>query len=391
VSEIEDKILGEAVVAPTTEARVLDERALASPYADEAPPPGPPLWVETSVSVVSSRLSGWSELYARLETVQQDAVVMVPTLASGWIKVVKGATPTTSRFYVHPDSPLLAEPGSAKWIVETAMATAAADPLDRVHLVLDVAGMAPIIGEPADALNTVLYFIQGDTANGALSAVAMIPIGGEAATLTKWSVRYGDELVDFGSRRFLRDTLGLVGEVEAHHLVPWELRYHEIVQAAGRAGFGMNDALNGIPVTRLQITKMPLEADLAAVAKEALDEVVTVEIQSGVHAVHPALNFYVVKRLEEFTASLGEGAAIDPLLARQFLESELILELEGHVATCLGRDTPLNAYFKELLKGRGWYTTYKDYGSDATFYQFIYGSSELINEINVFGYRVRGR
>jgi hypothetical protein len=41
------------------------------------------------------------------------------------------------------------------------MATAAADPLDRVHLVLDVAGMAPIIGEPADALNTVLYFIQG--------------------------------------------------------------------------------------------------------------------------------------------------------------------------------------------------------------------------------------
>jgi hypothetical protein len=391
VSEIEDKILGETVVAPTTEARVLDERALVSPYADEAPPPGPPLWVETSVSVVSSRLSGWSVLYAHLETVPMDGVVMVPTLASGWVKVVKGTTPTTSRFYGHPDSPLLAEPGSAKWIVDTAMATAAADPLDRVHLVLDVAGMAPIIGEPADALNTVLYFIQGDPANGSLSAMAMIPIGGEAATLTKWGVRYGDELVDFGSRRFLRESMGLVGEVEAHHIVPWELRYHEVVQAAGRAGFQMNGDLNGIPLTRLEITKMPLEADLAAAGKEALDQVVVVQIQSGVHAVHPALNFYALKRLEEFTASLVEGAPIDPVLAKQFLESELIPELEGHAMSCLAKDVPLNPYFKELLKGRGWYTTYKDYGSDATFYQFIYGSSELINDINVFGYRPRGR
>jgi hypothetical protein len=243
---------------------------------------------------------------------------------------------------------LMVEPGSTAEILSR-QSPLPDNPLERIHFVLDVIGLAPVIGEPADAANGVLYFIEGDSFSGTLSMLAMVPIGGEAATLTKWGVKYGDELVSFGSRNFLREAMRIPPGLEAHHIIPWELRYHEIVQAAGRAGFDLNDALNGFPMTRLQITRLPLEADLAGAGQAALDKVVHIEIRGGVHANHPAYNFYIIKWLEAFTDELGGIDNIDPLAAKELLETKLIPSLQTNLADCLGNNRSINEFFKQRL------------------------------------------
>ena len=50
------------------------------------------------------------------------------------------------------------------------------------HGILDVAGLVPIIGEPADGINALWYGAEGDWTNAGLSAAGMIPIGGWFAT-----------------------------------------------------------------------------------------------------------------------------------------------------------------------------------------------------------------
>lgn len=57
--------------------------------------------------------------------------------------------------------------------------------LDSFQTVLDIAGLVPGFGEIADGINAAIYVARGDYANAALSAAAMIPIGGQAATAAK--------------------------------------------------------------------------------------------------------------------------------------------------------------------------------------------------------------
>jgi filamentous hemagglutinin len=54
-------------------------------------------------------------------------------------------------------------------------------PSDIGHTALNVAGMIPVIGAPADAVNAGWYAAQGDWANAALSAATAIPIVGDLA------------------------------------------------------------------------------------------------------------------------------------------------------------------------------------------------------------------
>ena len=54
-----------------------------------------------------------------------------------------------------------------------------------VHGVLDVAGLVPGFGEPADGINALFYAAEGDHVNAALSAAAMIPFAGVATTAGK--------------------------------------------------------------------------------------------------------------------------------------------------------------------------------------------------------------
>lgn len=56
---------------------------------------------------------------------------------------------------------------------------------DALHLTLDVVGLIPVVGELADGANAVAYLIEGDKANATLSALAMVPGAGMAATGAK--------------------------------------------------------------------------------------------------------------------------------------------------------------------------------------------------------------
>jgi hypothetical protein len=64
-----------------------------------------------------------------------------------------------------------------------------------VHTGLDGLGLVPVIGEPADGINAVYYAAEGDEVNAALSAAAMVPVAGTAATgakLTRKTVQAAD-------------------------------------------------------------------------------------------------------------------------------------------------------------------------------------------------------
>jgi hypothetical protein len=66
-----------------------------------------------------------------------------------------------------------------------------------------VAGLVPGLGEPADALNGVIWMMRGDCTAAALSFAAMVPVAGWAATAGKAGkrgLRWADESAEFGSR-----------------------------------------------------------------------------------------------------------------------------------------------------------------------------------------------
>jgi hypothetical protein len=57
------------------------------------------------------------------------------------------------------------------------------------HTALDVIGLVPVVGEVADGANALWYTAEGDYVNAALSAAAMIPVAGWAATGGKFAVK----------------------------------------------------------------------------------------------------------------------------------------------------------------------------------------------------------
>jgi RHS repeat-associated protein len=54
---------------------------------------------------------------------------------------------------------------------------------------LDAAGMIPVAGEVADGINGGIYLLRGNEEYAALSFAAMSPVGGQAATATKWGAK----------------------------------------------------------------------------------------------------------------------------------------------------------------------------------------------------------
>ncbi len=70
---------------------------------------------------------------------------------------------------------------------------------DVGHGILDVGGLVPVLGEPADGINALWYGAEGDTLNAGLSAAGMIPFAGWAATGGKFvgkGMKYADEAAD---------------------------------------------------------------------------------------------------------------------------------------------------------------------------------------------------
>ncbi|MHB9022612.1 MAG: Ig-like domain-containing protein [Armatimonadota bacterium] len=66
--------------------------------------------------------------------------------------------------------------------------------LDEFQTKLDNVGMIPVIGEPIDGVNGVIYWARGDKVNAALSASAMIPVAGAAAVGIR-KVRKADDAI----------------------------------------------------------------------------------------------------------------------------------------------------------------------------------------------------
>jgi Domain of unknown function (DUF4157) len=58
-------------------------------------------------------------------------------------------------------------------------------PLEILHDALTIAGLVPVLGAIPDTINAGLYVIEGDWVNAGISAVAIIPIFGEAASVVK--------------------------------------------------------------------------------------------------------------------------------------------------------------------------------------------------------------
>ena len=142
---------------------------------------------------------------------------------------------------------------------------------EMFHIVLDLVGLVPGIGEVADLTNGVIYTIQGDGINATFSYLSAIPIAGWYAQGLKWAkksitaldgtkrtlnwIRKADNLLSFGDRGLLRKVLGLApGDARvAHHIIPWDLWDHPAVQKAaqGNDAFHLNELLNGIPLNSL--------------------------------------------------------------------------------------------------------------------------------------------
>lgn len=55
--------------------------------------------------------------------------------------------------------------------------------MDYVHAGLDVVGLIPVIGEVADGINAAANLADGNYTDAVLSAAAMIPLAGTAATV----------------------------------------------------------------------------------------------------------------------------------------------------------------------------------------------------------------
>ncbi|GKV56656.1 hypothetical protein NCCP2222_26030 [Sporosarcina sp. NCCP-2222] len=58
--------------------------------------------------------------------------------------------------------------------------------VDDLQFGLNLVGLLPVIGEPADGLNAIIYAARGDTVNAALSVGGMIPVAGWFSTGGKW-------------------------------------------------------------------------------------------------------------------------------------------------------------------------------------------------------------
>ena len=137
---------------------------------------------------------------------------------------------------------------------------------ETLHLLLDIAGTVPVIGEVCDITNGAIYTIEGDALNASLSYAGAIPIAGWGATGAKFAIKTlagGISLaivknadgfyVVSRNQQLFRKVLGMVkGDVRiAHHIIPFALQTNPVIQKAmlSKNSFMINEALNGIPLS----------------------------------------------------------------------------------------------------------------------------------------------
>ncbi|ASF42330.1 AHH domain-containing protein [Capnocytophaga endodontalis] len=129
--------------------------------------------------------------------------------------------------------------------------------------------------------------------------------------------------IDFGDRRDLARILGTTDDIEAHHIIPWQICSSDnIIQKAALDGFHPNMLQNGIGLEKY--TKL---------------------IGKGIHGNHPAYDKYVRSKLEDF---MLENPNITPKQANKFLQEELIPDLKEKIIKAKNSGMNLNEYFKGI-------------------------------------------
>ncbi|MHA7056063.1 AHH domain-containing protein [Aquimarina sp. M1] len=178
---------------------------------------------------------------------------------------------------------------------------------------------------------------------GGMLIVSIIPGGKLLTPVTriargtqawKMAIKVGDNVinlsykvvngvVDFGSRGKLAEVIGTVAGQEAHHLLPWGKRTHQVIQEAAYDGFHMNARKNGRALEKFSA----LTGD-------------------GLHGNHPAYDRFVEFRLDQFEANIN---ALSPENASEFLDEMLLPELNGHIDDAIDSGMNLNTYFREVI------------------------------------------
>jgi hypothetical protein len=356
-------------------------------------------WVRIETAYAFSYLN-WNDMYSILTLVPPGSIVYYDTFNNGVLKFIKSPRIplntngiTNSEFIKQLENPeeyedytlykltdkrmeleLIPEPLSHLYN-QVYIPRRKESKYEEIHLILDVVGMAPILGEPADAINSVLYFSEGDNFNGGISALAVVPgVIGNTATGAKYAgkfrkarkyssrfsySKYADDLLDLGKRGDLRKNMSLGRNVVAHHIIPWELRHHDLVQHAARGGFKMNNVINGIALGSYS----PLETKfrnfvLRALKNPAETQLVNNLYVPNIHASHRAYNDVVELAMDKFVSKVGGIDNISPDRAKVFLERTLIQSLEEKITMIFKKNSDINrqdfitlqSEFKDFLK-----------------------------------------
>jgi hypothetical protein len=187
------------------------------------------------------------------------------------------------------------------WDMDTIFLQAVKEVMYELHIALDICGLLPVVGEPCDLTNGVLFIIEGDPLNASLSFAATLPIAGWISTGGKYAhvavkkastgvqhllkLTNDGGLITFGERTGLREVMEITDAAnDAHHLIPWSRQDHELVQLAAKANntpFHMNHPKNGRELKRFRFDQ-----------------------QDGVHGNHPQYNEKVRINLNEILSQL---------------------------------------------------------------------------------------
>ncbi|MCX7747060.1 MAG: polymorphic toxin-type HINT domain-containing protein [Clostridia bacterium] len=130
------------------------------------------------------------------------------------------------------------------------------------HDILDLAGMIPIVGELADGTNAVLYFMEGDIANGLKSSAGVVPFIGEGVVglkVVKNSVKY------FRQVKILKNSLQLASEAITevkNYLVKKPDAVFEYVTESSCVGDNLK--LKTINSAELDLSRSQLKTELKA-------------------------------------------------------------------------------------------------------------------------------
>ena len=139
--------------------------------------------------------------------------------------------------------------------------------LDNLHIVLDIAGMVPVVGNVADGINAAMYLLEGDWENAAMSGLAFVPGAGLAAGAAKLASR-ADRVGD--ARRAVEG----VGSA-AHIAHPATGNPRAIVRGLGELSNRQRGVLDNLPTFGAETitnTKGFGVTDLAALTASTGDE-----------------------------------------------------------------------------------------------------------------------